>query len=117
MHLGFEDGCFAWRAQSFAMHHTHTAYALLVSIANEGGEGQACFIAAQAVQVNFALNRPIALAQFARHFGANAGPSETQGLIGVKQGADIKLIAEGVLNDLGFVFFQLRGNGCAGRFG
>ena len=89
------------------MHHSHTPNAVLVRLSNEGCQGQTRFIAAQTMQIDFALNGPVAFAQFARYLRANAGPSETQGFVGVEQGADIKLIAQGVLDDLRFVFMQL----------
>lgn len=49
------------------MDDAYTAFAIVQATGNEGGEGVACFIAIQAMQVDFILNDPAATAQVAQH--------------------------------------------------
>ena len=96
MHLGLEHRRFTRRAQALAVHHAQAAQTLLVRFANEGGQRQTRFVAAQSVQINFFLNRPFAFAKLVRHIAANAGTAKAQHLVGVEQGAGIELVAQGV---------------------
>ena len=54
------------------MHHAHAAPPLAVGLADKAAQGLARLIAAQTVQVNLALQSPIALAQLADHIAAHA---------------------------------------------
>jgi hypothetical protein len=93
------------------MHHSETAQTLAMRQADEFGQCQTGLIAAQAMQIALALKLPIALAQFVDHITANARAAETQGIVGVKQRAGIKLITQAIAQDRLVVFLPLVGNG------
>ena len=95
MYPALEDGGFAGRSQAFAVYHAHAADAVLVRLADEVAQGLACIVAAQAVQVELALDAPVAPAQFARHIGADAGLAKAHVLVSLHQRADVKLVADG----------------------
>ena len=93
----FEHRCLAGRAQSLAVHHAHTAQALLVDLADELAELLARLVNAQAVQIDLRLDGPLAAAQLARDVGAHPGPAIAQVLVGVEQGARVEFVAQGFL--------------------
>jgi len=78
--------------------------------ADELGQGHTRLVTAQSVQVDLALDGPVALAQFMRHVRADARAAKTQGLVGVQQGADIEFIAQGVAQHRRVVFLALLGH-------
>ena len=98
------------------MYHTHAAQPCAVREANELPQRLACFVRAQAVQVQVALNAPVPAAQLACHVQANAGAAKAHLVIHVQQGADVKLIAHGFQQHALFIQLQLQGAGC-GRLG
>ena len=76
------------------MHHTHAAYALFVRFADKAAQRVTRLVAAQAVQVNLALDAPFALAQLLRYVQAHAGAAKAQVVVGVEQGGDVHLVAQ-----------------------
>ena len=72
-------------------------------LADETAQGLAGVIAPQAVQVELALDAPVATAQLARHIGADAGPAKAQQFVGIEQGAHVKLVTDGLVQDRLFV--------------
>ena len=69
------------------MHHAHAAQADLDGLADEGGQRFARIVGAQAVQVQLALDAPLAAAQLARDVGADAGAAKAQLIVGFQQRA------------------------------
>ena len=89
------------------MHHTYAAYALFVGLADEAAEGIARLVAAQAVQVQLALDGPLALAQALQHVDADAGAAVAQGVVGLQQATGVEAVADGFHQHRLFVALQL----------
>ena len=111
MHFGLEHRGFAGRTQAFAVHHPQATQSLAVRQADEFRQGHTGFVAAQTVQIDLALDRPIAFAQFVDHIAPNAGASEAQRIVGVEQGAGIELVAQAIAQHRLVVFLALVRNG------
>ena len=77
------------------MDDAHAAQPGAVRQADELAQRLARFVAAQAVQVELALDAPAARAQLARYVLANAGAAKAQLIVHIQQGADVELIAHG----------------------
>jgi len=92
------------------MHHPHTADAVAVALTDEGAQHLARAVAPQAMQIDFALDAPFALAQPARHLGADAGAAKAQCFVGVEQRAHVETVADGLLQHRLFVEQQLQRN-------
>ena len=75
------------------MNHAHAAKPLLVRIADKAAHCLACVVASQTMQIDLALNAPLAFAQFLYHVSAHTGSAKTQVLVGIEQAADVKLVA------------------------
>ena len=97
------------------MHHTQATHALSVRQADELGQGHTGFVAAQAMQIDLALDRPIAFAQFMDHVAPNARAAKTQRVVGVEQSAGVELVAQAIAQH-GFVVLLalVRNRGGAG---
>ena len=67
------------------MDDAQAAQAILLGRAKEGRQLLPRFFAPQAVQVQFALDGPVALAQLAGHVDADAGPAKAQRIVYVQQ--------------------------------
>src|SRR6185369_8772826 len=78
LHAALEHRRLARGAQALAVHYAHAAPTSTVRFADERGQRLARFLAAQAVQVDLALDAPVALAQLARDVGAYARPPQAQ---------------------------------------
>lgn len=111
LHPALEHRRLAGRAQALAMHHAHAAQAGLVGFADESAQRIARVLAAKTVQVELALNAPVAPAQLAHHVRAHARAAKTQRFIGVQQRFDIKLVRQGFAHHGQLVALLLLGNG------
>ena len=94
MYPALEHRRLAGRAQALAVHHAHAAQAVFVRLADELAQRLARFIDAQAVQVKLILDAPMARAQAPRDLDADACASVAQLVVGVEQGADVKVVAD-----------------------
>ena len=97
------------------MYHPHAADALFVRLADKRAQGFTGLVGAQAVQVDLALDAPVAPAQLARHLHPDAGAAKAQGVVGVQQRADVEIVADRVAQHLCFVALVLHGH--RGRWG
>ena len=95
MHLAFEHGRLAGRAQALAVHHPHAAPAGLVGGANKLRQRLPRLFAPQTVQIQLALNTPATAAQFANHVRAHARAAKAQGVVGVQQGVHVEFVRDG----------------------
>src|SRR5574337_1215930 len=116
LHAALEHGCLARRAQALAMHHTHAAQARAVGQADEFAQRLARLLYAQAVQIQLALDAPLAGAQPARHVQAHAGAAKAQLVIHVQQRAHVELVAQRFAQHARLVQRALHGLGL-GRYG
>ncbi|MPN24778.1 hypothetical protein SDC9_172180 [bioreactor metagenome] len=90
------------------MHDAHAAHARAVRQPDELAQRLAGFVRAQAVQVQLALNAPVAATQLARHVQTDAGAAKAQLIVHVQQGADIELVAHGFAQHILFVQHHLQ---------
>ena len=79
------------------MDDAHAAQPRAVRQANELAQRLARFVAAQAVQVELALDAPAARAQLARYVLANAGAAKAQLIVHIQQGAHVELVTHGLV--------------------
>jgi hypothetical protein len=98
------------------MHHAHAAQAGAVRQADELAQGLARLIHAQAVQIELALDAPLARAQPARHVRAHARAAKAQLVVHVQQGADVELVAQRFMQHARLVQLALHRQGL-GRHG
>jgi hypothetical protein len=95
------------------VHDAHAAHARAVRQPDELAQRLAGFVRAQAVQVQLALNAPVAATQLAGHVETDAGAAKAQLIVHVQQGADIELVAHGFAQHVLFVQHHLqRQRGC-----
>ena len=92
------------------MHHPHAAHPPAVAVADEGGQRLARIVAAQAVQVDLALDAPVAPAQLPRHVQAHARAAVAQGVVHVQQGRGVELVGQGLLQHALLVQLLLHGH-------
>ena len=116
MHLGLEHRHAAGRAQALAVHHAHAAQTGAPGLAQEGAQGFARLVGAQAVQIHLSLHGPVAAAQPGGHVGADAGAAKAQVLVHVQQRAGVELVAQGFAQHPRLVQLALHGQGL-GRHG
>ena len=79
---------------ALAMHHPHTAHAAALAFVDVGGQRITRLVTGQAVQIDLALQRPVAAAQAGDHVGPDARAAKAQAVVGEQQGFERDLVAE-----------------------
>src|SRR5262245_58649048 len=92
---------------ALTVHDAHAALATAVCLAHEGHERLARGLAGEAVQVDLALQRPLAAPQPRRHVGPDTGPPIAQAIVGEQQRLDVDLIGERLAHRRAFVALAL----------
>ena len=90
------------------MDDAHAAQAGAVRQADEFAQRLARVVAAQAVQVELALDAPVPAAQLACHVYADTGAAKTELVVHVQQGAHVELVAHGLAQHVLFVLHALK---------
>ncbi len=75
--------------------------------AQEGGQALARLLAREPVQIELALDRPLAAPQPHRHVGTDAGAAKAQTIVGEQQRLDVDLIGQRLAHRLALVAFAL----------